>query len=215
MPERYHYEVRFARGRAIKYISHLDMMRAWERMLRRAGMPLAHSEGFNPRPKLSFAAPLAVGVLARDELAEFTLVEPVPAEDVQARLGLQAVPGLDIHRVEPVVAGRQALQARMREALYEAVVPGAEAEALGPAVERLLAAPAVPVMRERQGRRVETDLRPLILALSLSPGPPPVLHMRLRHDPRQAGRPGEVLQALGLDPLAAEVTRVGVVLGPA
>ena len=55
--------IRFRRGLAVKFVSHLDIMRLWQRALIRAGMPLAYSEGFNPRPRLSLAAPLAVGNL--------------------------------------------------------------------------------------------------------------------------------------------------------
>ena len=65
--------VKFGRGRKLKYISHLDLMRLWERGLRRAGVPVAYSEGFNPRPRLSFASPLAVGTTSESELLDILL----------------------------------------------------------------------------------------------------------------------------------------------
>jgi radical SAM-linked protein len=80
------YEARFARQQLIRYISHLDMTRAWERMLRRARLPLAYSEGFNPRPRLAFAAPLPVGVLSLADIVEFVLSQPLEPELVLAAL---------------------------------------------------------------------------------------------------------------------------------
>ena len=59
--------IRFSRGEEIKYISHLDIMRMWERVLRRAELPLAYSEGFSHHPRISLAVPLAIGVTSDAE----------------------------------------------------------------------------------------------------------------------------------------------------
>ena len=69
--------VRFSRGEELKFISHLDIMRLWQRALRRAGISLVYSEGFNPRPRLSLAAPLAVGVTSEAELMDIYLTGQV------------------------------------------------------------------------------------------------------------------------------------------
>jgi len=265
------YEVHFARGREIRYISHLDMMRLWERMLRRAGLPVAYSGGFNPRPKLAFAAPLPVGVLATDEVAEFTLEAAVPrpsgrdapstevgalgpsaarppvwtgvgahssapasaqadarrpqtpigadlgrgssstdAGEVLERLLLQAPRGLSVISVEIVPSDRPALQARLREAHYAVRLWDGGAADLNERVQALLASEHLPITVEREGKVIERDLRPLILDASVEEGP--LLRLRLRQDPQATGRPVEVLQALGLGPLAAEITRTALVL---
>ena len=230
MDGRHTYEVHFSRGRAIRYISHLDMMRAWERLLRRAGLPVAYSEGFNPRPKLAFAAPLPVGVLAGDDIAEFVLTQELSPAEVAAHLRQQTVPGLEIQAVVAVPANRPALQARMREALYvvglsgvETPAPSASSEpvlslprgqALRRRVDELLARESFVISYQRQERRRSYDLRPLILDLGLHEAPEPVLHMRLRHDPQATGRPTDVLQAVGLDPASVEITRTSLVLAP-
>jgi radical SAM-linked protein len=60
--------IRFSRGEEIKYISHLDLMRLWQRALNRAGLEIAYSEGFNPHPRMSLAAPLALGVTSNKYL---------------------------------------------------------------------------------------------------------------------------------------------------
>ncbi len=62
--------IRFSRGEEVKFISHLDLMRMWQRVMQRADIPLAYSEGFNPHPRLALAAPLPVGVTAQSELMD-------------------------------------------------------------------------------------------------------------------------------------------------
>ena len=62
--------VKFKRGLEVKLISHLDIIRLWHRALRRAGVELAYSEGFSPHPKISLAAPLALGVTSQAELMD-------------------------------------------------------------------------------------------------------------------------------------------------
>lgn len=214
MADRFTYEAQFSRGPEIAYISHLDMMRTWERLLRRAHLPMAYSEGFNPRPRLAFAAPLAVGVLAQADLAELTLTEPLAGEEVCRRMVAQAPAGLGIAAVRPVPE-RAALQARMREAVYDVVLPDADLMAVAAAVGELLARPSIEVHAERKGKERAFDLRPLVLSLTLSGSAPPRLAMRLQHDPQATGRASDVLQAMGLDPLAAVVTRTQLVLAGA
>jgi len=65
--------IKFSRGEEIKYISHLDLMRCWERALKRADVPLMYSEGFSPHPRISLAAPLALGVTSEAELMDITV----------------------------------------------------------------------------------------------------------------------------------------------
>ncbi|MHB0875636.1 MAG: TIGR03936 family radical SAM-associated protein [Anaerolineae bacterium] len=215
MSDRFTYEAQFSRGQEIKYISHLDMMRTWERLLRRAHLPVAYSEGFNPRPRLAFAAPLAVGVLALAELVELTLTEPLPASAVQQRIAAQCPAGLNVYEVRPVPGDRAALQARMRQAVYEATLPDADPMAVAATVGEFLAQDSVAVHSERQGKEKDFDLRPLVLSLTMGGGATAHLSMQLRHDPQATGRPSDVLQALGLDPLAAVITRQALVLAAA
>lgn len=214
MADRYLYEAQFSRGQEIRFISHLDMMRTWERLLRRARLPVAYSEGFNPRPRLAFAAPLAVGVIGLAELAELALTEPLPAEEVRLRMAAQAPPGLGIEVVRAVPPERAALQARMRQAEYEVTLPNMDPLLAAAAVGEFLARDSVPVHAEHKGKARDFDLRPLVLSLVVGGGDNPCLAMRLRHDAQATGRPGDVLEALGLDPLAGQITRTRLVLAP-
>ncbi|NPV07704.1 MAG: DUF2344 domain-containing protein [Anaerolineae bacterium] len=215
MEDRHRYEIRFGRGHAIRFISHLDLMRVWERMFRRARLPIAYSQGFNPRPLITFAAPLPVGVLSRGDLLEAALGGLVPEETVLQALRAQAVPGLEVEEVTAVPGRRRSLPARMREARYEIELEEATEGTVRGAIAALLAAPSIPVRTDRGDRVREYDLRPLVLELEYRGEPDPCLLARLRHDPQGTGRPDDLLRALGYDPAAARITRTELVLAPA
>jgi radical SAM-linked protein len=78
--------VRYAREERVKYISHLDLMRTFQRALRRAHIPVAYSTGFNPHPRLAFASALAVGVTSSDEYMDTILEEPMVPGEFVARM---------------------------------------------------------------------------------------------------------------------------------
>lgn len=86
-------------GNAV-WISHLDLMRLFQRAFKRAGLPLTHTQGFNPRPSVSIALPLSVGVESACELLDFTLDgESVPCEEICKRLNAALVPGVRVREV--------------------------------------------------------------------------------------------------------------------
>ena len=83
-------------GNAV-WISHLDLMRLFQRAFKRAGLPLTHTQGFNPRPSVSIALPLSVGVESQCELLDFDLYgEPVPNEEILVRLNAALVEGVRV-----------------------------------------------------------------------------------------------------------------------
>ncbi|MDD3826856.1 MAG: TIGR03936 family radical SAM-associated protein [Anaerolineae bacterium] len=201
----------FAKGEALKYISHLDLARAWERLFRRAGLPVAYSQGFNPRPRFQIASGLPVGVTGQAELLDVWLAERLAPEEVLARLGPASPPGLEILAAEEVELRAPALQARMQAADYLAVLDTAEpAEAIRTRVEALLAAPSLPRQRHHKGKQQSYDLRPLVQSLAVRPAPSGggiLLEMRLQASPEGAGRPDQVLDVLGLTLVARSIER--------
>ena len=95
------------RGNAV-WISHLDLMRVFQRAFKRAGLPLTHTQGFNPRPSVSIALPLSVGIESRCELLDFDLDgEPIPEEEIKRRLNEKLVEGV---RVLDVYTGGQKIK---------------------------------------------------------------------------------------------------------
>ena len=193
--------ITFAKGEPIKYISHLDLNRAWERAFRRAGLPLAYSQGFNPRPRFQMAAALPVGVSGQAELLDMWLVDCLDPEAVLDRLRPVLPRGLEVLDAVEADLGAPSLQSRMRAADYRAVIRGWEpVAAMRARVQALLEMPSIPRQRHHKGKLQSYDLRPFIQKLTVEPGQEgtQILLMRLQASPQGAGRPDEILDALGL-----------------
>jgi radical SAM-linked protein len=201
--------IKFAKGEELKYISHLDLARTWERVFRRAGLPVAHSQGFNPRPRFQIAAALPVGVTGQAELLDVWLAEALAPEEALARLRVSSPPGLEVLSVEEVDLRGPALQSQMRAAEYRAVVRSQEpVEAVRSRVQALLDAPTLPRQRHHKGKVQRYDLRPLVQSIAVEPGEGEmVLIMRLQASPQGAGRPDQVLDVLGLSLATRAIVR--------
>ena len=206
--------ITFARGGTAIYLSHLEMMRMWERVFRRAGWRPAYSHGFNPHPRISFASALAVGVAAEAELLDVELETPRPLDDAVQELAGRMPPGTAVREVREVPTDEPALQSRLVAACYRVALPqGADPEGVEREVRRALAAESLPRERAKESKTVRYDLRPLIrdLVLEQAEGAP-AIRMELRADARGAGRPDELLRELGLDPAECRITRARLVL---
>lgn len=207
--------VTFAKGEPIKYISHLDLMRTWERALRRAQVPLAYSEGFNPRPKIAIAAPLPVGFTGRGEVMDIVLSHRTSLYDFAKRLKPHLPPGLEILSVEEVYLSLPSLPSQMRYAEYRVVLENEETRAeMEKRVEQVLTAQSLPRQREHKDKVAEYDLRPLIddLWIEGCEGATCVLGMRLQSDSQATGRPEEVLEAMGLGDVPRSIERTRCLL---
>lgn len=193
----------FSKNGPLTFASHLDLMRVWERTLRRAGLPLAYSGGFNPRAKLQLAAALPLGHTGEAEVLDVWLEVGAEeqgdrgAEEIGAALKPVLPEGLRVSRVYQVEEKEPALPTRVAAAEYRVTVEWGETEAqVLTRVERLLAAAELP--QERRGRRY--DLRPLIERLwveKMCPGEV-VLGMQLVAREGATARPEAVLEALGM-----------------
>jgi radical SAM-linked protein len=191
----------YAKGEPLKYISHLDLARAWERVFRRAGLPVAYSYGFNPRPRFQMAAALPVGVTGRAELLDLRLAEPMTSEEVLSQLRPALPAGLEVLKVDEVDLRLPSLQSGIRAADYRVVVGSQEtAAAIQTRIQGLLDAPTLPRQRFQKGKVQSYNLRPFIQRMAVEPGQTEgqVLTMLLQASPEGAGRPDEVLEALGL-----------------
>jgi radical SAM-linked protein len=201
------YRITFARDRAIRFVGHLDLAKTWERILRRAGLPVAYSQGFHPLPKITFASALPVGCTSEAEVMDVVLAEPVDSADMAARLAPALPSGIAITSIAEVPLNAPALQAVLRWAEYVVAVETDESqEQIASKTQAFLAAPTL--LRERRGKSY--DLRPLVLSLTVQAVPPSSaqLVMRLRADANAGtGRPDEVLAALGWADAPAQIHR--------
>ncbi len=166
-------------------------MRCMERLFRRAELPLRMSEGFHPKPRMSFPLALAVGIEGADEIMELELTGSHSAEELLRRLSPHVPPGLTTKSAEVMPPG--AKKARVKSVSYQVPVPPQYRTDLTERIDGILAAASWEI--PRSGRRPPVDLRPLLSELTLCDG---VLRMRLRITGQAGVRPREVMQALEL-----------------
>jgi radical SAM-linked protein len=164
--------VRYAKLGKIRFISHRDTARVWERALRRAGVPVASSEGFNPRQRVSFGLALPTGAESIAEYLDLELVEgaePGDLDPLAERLTEVLPGGLTALLATTLEPGAGSLQDVVTSVTWELSPPmGAEASCVSTAADRLLSAAALPLERERKGERRIDDVRPLIVSLTTS-----------------------------------------------
>lgn len=204
--------VKFGRGPEVKFISHLDVMRFWERVFRRAGIPLAYSEGFTPHPRISLAAPLPVGVTSEAELMDVVLTDWMSPQGFTSAAERQLTAGFRILEAMPVAPTLPSLQSLLSEAEYSVELDGKSRTEVDVAISALLAAATLPWRHKRDTGEKTYDLRSLIRGLWLidwdrSAGS---IGMRLRCGSSGSGRPEQVAAALGFTehPLSIHRTRL-------
>ena len=149
------------------WMSHLDLMRLMQRAFKRAGLPLTHTQGFNPRPSVSIALPLSVGVESVCELMDFDLEgELPPMETIQTRLNAALVPGITVRQV--YMDGRKIRDLallRCRLGLeYDGGIPAGATDAIA----TLFAQESLMVEKKSKNGIREQDIRPMIRELSVA-----------------------------------------------
>ena len=206
--------VTFTRGDEMKYVTHLDMMRFWERALRRAGVPVFYSEGFSPHPQIALAAPLAVGTTSDCELLDVFLEQRITPRAFIDALSPQLPPATTIVSAQEAGLTLPSLQADIRAAEYEVDAPVPDGCDVDAAVHRLLDAESIPWEHKRDEDMKVYDLRPLVQEIGVvgREGTSVRLRMLLCNDSTNgAGRPEQVALALGLA-LPTRIHRTRLVL---
>jgi radical SAM-linked protein len=190
--------IRFRKGDDVRLLSHHDLMRAFQRMLRRAVLPVRHSSGFHPHPRIIFALSLPLGVIGCEEVVELELNEILPLDQLQELLIRQAPPGLEIlslRRIGP----REGAQ--VKKLTYRLTIPTDHISDLRPRIAEMLAKSECWVERTRPPVR-RVNLRSFLADLRLFERPPSfALEMELYLTPTGTARPEEVLTLLGLQDL--------------
>ena len=205
----------YAKGEAVKFISHQDEFRLWERTLRRADLPLLYKQGFNPQPYIQFASPLGVGFTGVAELVDIVLSPPVPPDELRAAIAAKLPPGVELRDAEEVPLKAAALQSLLIGADYTIILYAAPDELDPCEIDRriadLLGQDAVWRERQRKGELYHYNLRPLILELrNLGYDPQSEeqhIFLRVQQRAGATGRPDEAVAALGLDDHARTLRR--------
>jgi radical SAM-linked protein len=185
--------LRFRKDGPLRWLSHHDLMRTFERILRRSGLPARQTQGFNPHPRLVFALSLPVGVVGRAEVAELELDEELPPGEVRDRLAAQCPAGLailSVDRVPPRQTGH------VTGFTYAIEVPADRRDAARRRLAEALALTEWHVEREKPTRRT-VNVRPFVRDLRLDEATG-WLEMDLWLTPAGTARPDEVLGLAGL-----------------
>jgi len=208
------FRITFAKKPQVKYISHLDIVLAWERALRRAQVPLAYSHGFNPRPKIQIASGLPLGTVGSAEILDIIVTEPVDLAGALARIVATLPDGIAIHSIDEVSLKSPSLQPLLRRADYRVTVETKLSFSdLTKRIAALLAADKVIRTRRRKKRDEEFDLRPWLhhLRLEAVEDGQALLHMQLTAGQFGNLRPDEILKSLDLADNWAEIERIRLI----
>lgn len=194
--------IRFAKEGDLRLVSHRDMVRAFERMFRRVGVSLAMSEGFHPRPKMTFPDALSLGIAARNEVMDISLAETVDPEDFKSRLNNTAPTGLVIH--ETRLLGDNERKAKIDKVVYELDLPAeTDFASVQDAIDSMATIETLKI--ERKGKQIEIDLKETLEGLWLDDGR---LMMTIRVVQQSQLQPRDILAHIGL----SETLREGGVL---
>lgn len=192
--------LRYSKVGKVRWISHRDGARVWERALRRARLPVTYTEGFSPRPKISFGLALPTGYESCAEYLDVSLQpdDSVDLASLPARLTGLLPTGMEAQAATVLEPRSDSLQQAVTETSWRLPVDGLSTAEVEDRCARLLDAEHVPYQRERKGKVVEDDLRPCLLSLHVSGevGSAVEIAADLTAQPR-AVKPSELIAALG------------------
>lgn len=211
--------VKFAKRGAMKFIGHLDIMRFFQKAVRRAELPVAFSEGFSPHMIMSFAAPLGVGITSQGEYFDMELTEELSSQELERKLNEQMAEGMEVLSVRRIPEDK-ASKAMSLVAAADYLVSFREGLALPGWQERLeefAGQESIVIMRKTKRSEKETDIRPWIWLLE---GREEGIFMRLSQGSVHNLKPELVMEAFArfmgeeLSPMALLVHRLEVYAQP-
>ena len=214
-PPRQRVRFTYEKGEAIKFISHQDETRLWERTLRRADLPLLYKQGFNPQPHIQFAAPLGLGMTGARELLDVVFSPPLPLDELTARIRENLPPGVQLLAGEDVPLKAVSPQSLTIGADYTILIYADANEVsdleLRAKLDAFLGKREQWRERERHGKRYRYNLRPLIFDLRYSGYDADEaehrIFLRVQMRAGATGRPDELVDALGFDDYARTLRR--------
>ncbi len=202
------YRVRFTKRGRLRFLSHHDLQRLFERALRRTELPLRFSEGFNPHPLIAFPTALGLGIESDDEIVEFELSSWFAPKAIQERLGAQMPEGCAVTSVDVFLRKDRSFIDYVE---YEAVSPG-QTGGLRAKINEFIAKKECVVERKSDKGVRDIEVRQYVMALDVEGEK---VLMRIRVTDSGTAKPDEVLRAVGIE-IRADVrikktyTEVGV-----
>lgn len=208
--------MQFCKTREGRFLSHLDLMHTWERVIRRSQLPLAYSQGFNPHPKINFASACAVGTTSDGEYMDMELTQELPVEQVEEMLQAVMPPAFRVSAMKVVTGKAPSLMSIIQRARYVLrleLVEEAAQEQLDAAVERFWQQEEIVIYRYKKNSKDKkpVNIRPGVYELELTAeGKNALLHILVQCGNEGNIRPEEVaygLMATGM-PMVQHVVRI-------
>jgi radical SAM-linked protein len=185
------YRVRFTKTGKMRFLSHHDLMRLFERALRRTGLPLRMTEGYNPHPVIAFPTALGLGIESLDEVLEFELTSWTSPKAIEKQLGEQLPEGV-------TVASAEAFDRKQRSCVnfveYEADCSG-QGEGVSDRIRAFLALKECPIERVSDKGSKTVEIRQYVMALEADHGR---IYLRIRITDQGTAKPEEVLRSIGI-----------------
>lgn len=153
--------IQFSKGYEVKYVSHLDLMRTFNRMLMRSGLPVSYTQGFNPHIILTFAQPLSVGVTSDGEYAEFQMEEQCTFDEIKDKLNAAAPEGIEILKVTDELAPK------FKELYAAAYKVTLQCNQPKEALLNVLNREVIPVEKKTKKGLKEINIKPLLFDFSI------------------------------------------------
>ena len=203
--------VTFRKGESARFLSHLDLTAMLEYTVRRARLPVALSEGFSPRPRLSVAASLALGYVGNAEILEIVLREPVDPGSAAERLAAVLPPGVDIVDVRETPVGEKSAASRLASAVYRMDLREPVSD-LEERISALVRCRDLHWDETRDGRRRERDLRPMLLWMDAIGTE--AVRLEVRMDGDGSARPEHFLAFMEIPSEGVRIVRERIVLTP-
>ena len=188
--------IRFAKVGKVRFTSHRDLARIWERAMRKANVRVAYSEGFSPRPKLHFGLALSTGHESQAEYLDVDLVDEVRLDELATRLDPVLTPGVTVTGADFVASGTPSLQEDVVACRWAFTLDGVDHGRARDAVAHALAADTITVTRTRKGEERTDDVRSAIEALTIVDDTTPVVLDAILATKPRGLRPSELLAAV-------------------
>lgn len=196
-------QYQFKRSTPLRFLSHLDQQRLFQRAFRRAEIPVEYSQGFNPHPRMSFALAMSVGLTSDGEYGEVIVSEDIDVDTFISRMNQVLPNGLEVIAAKICGAGVGSLSAALSKSVYQIrikVVPGTDLAALAAAIESYLALPQILIQkRNKKGKYVEKDIRPFIESIAVMADPETDkvnIKMTLIYIEQQCVKPEQILESI-------------------
>ena len=203
----------FEKSERIRHIGHLDIQRSVQRGLRRSGLPVAYSNGFNPHILVTFARALSTGACGKREIMDVTMAEEVSPGEFLERMNRAMPPEMQLSEARAVDQKHPALMASLRAAKYDLLIRDPyQAEKLITAIPLMMERETIPAMRKTKTALKECDIKPLIYDLK---GENQHILTTLVLTEREACKPGMLTEALAReagfeDDIRMLITRTGL-----